>query len=175
MARVAAGDRAAFDLLAARHLLRLRRIALRILDDAPAAEDVAQETMLRAWTGAARFDPSRGTAQAWLARIARNLALDQLRRRRPGAAMPEDLEDAAPGAEETLLRRERGALLAAGIAALPARQRTAIALTYGEGQTGAEVARTLAVSTRALEGLLRRGRTWLRLHLNQADGQEDGP
>jgi RNA polymerase sigma-70 factor (ECF subfamily) len=168
MARVAAGDRAAFDLLAARHLLRLRRIALRILDDAPAAEDVAQETMLRAWTGAARFDPSRGTAQAWLARIARNLALDQLRRRRPGAAVPEDLE-------ETLLRRERGALLAAGIAALPARQRTAIALTYGEGQTGAEVARTLAVSTRALEGLLRRGRTWLRLHLNQADGQEDGP
>lgn len=171
IASAASGDRAAFDVLAARHLLRLRRAALRILDDAAAAEDVAQDALLRAWTAAARFDSAQGSVATWLHRIAVNLAIDHLRRRRPAAAaVPEDLPDPAASADERAIERERTALLASGIAALPDRQRAALALSYGRGLSGSEAAQILDVSLRGLEGLLRRGRLALRDYLSARDG-----
>ena len=165
MARTAAGDRAAFDALAARYLLRLRRAALRVLGDPAAAEDVAQDALLRAWTRAGSYDPKQAAVSTWLHRIAVNAAIDRLRAVRPGGAMPEDLADPAPAADAALILREREGLLAQAIATLPDRQRTAIALTYGEGWSGQDAARALSVSTRALEGLLHRGRKVLRAYL----------
>ena len=170
MARTAAGDRAAFDVLAGRYLLRLRRAALRVLGDAATAEDVAQDALLRAWTRAGSFDPRQAGASTWLHRIAVNAAIDRLRATRPGGAMPEDLADPAPAADDALMSRQRESLLAAAIATLPDRQRTAIALTYGEGWSGQDAARALSVSTRALEGLLHRGRKVLRAYLEARDG-----
>jgi RNA polymerase sigma-70 factor (ECF subfamily) len=165
MARIAAGDRTAFDTLAGRYLLRLRRAAMRVLGDPAAAEDVAQDALLRAWSRAGSFDPSQAGASTWLHRIAVNAAIDRLRATRPSGAMPEDLADPAPAADAALIAEERKRLLAAAIATLPDRQRTAIALTYGEGWSGQDAARALSVSTRALEGLLHRGRKVLRAYL----------
>lgn len=169
IARAAAGDAAAFDLLASRHLLRLRRAALRIVDDPAAAEDVAQEAMLRAWTAAGRFHPAQGSAATWLHRIAVNLAIDHLRRRRPVQGIPDELADPSVAADEAVMARERSAALASGMAALPSRQRAALALSYGHGLSGAEAARELDVSVRGLEGLLRRGRLALRGYLRARD------
>ena len=165
MARTAAGDRAAFDTLAARYLLRLRRAAARVLGDPAAAEDVAQDALLRAWTRAGSYDPRQAAVSTWLHRIAVNAAIDRLRSVRPSGAMPEDLADPSLAADAALIARERDGLLAKAIAALPERQRDAIALTYGEGWSGQDAAQALRVSTRALEGLLHRGRKVLRAYL----------
>ena len=162
MARAAAGDRAAFEVLATRHLLALHRAARRVVGDAAEAEDLAQEAMLRAWQLAARFDPSRGSLRAWLHRIVTNLAIDRLRRARPAAEITPELADTTPDPETALRQRRRRAALLAAVLRLPARQRRALALTYAEGWPSAAIGLSLGISTRAVEGLLRRARLALR-------------
>ena len=168
--RIAAGDRRAAEALALRWLPRLYRAALPLLGDPAEAEDVAQEAMLRAWRQAARFDPRRGAAMAWGYRIAVNLAIDRRRAaaRRP-TTLPEALADAAPDAEAALALRQRVTALVAAVAALPARQRAALALAYGHDATGAVAARALHTTPRALEGLLHRARRALRERLLAGD------
>ena len=75
----------------ARFQRRVYGLALTILGDSPAAEDVAQEAFLRAWRHAEIFDARRGTVVAWLMTMARNLAIDAARRRRPISVSPEEL------------------------------------------------------------------------------------
>ncbi|MBE9605302.1 sigma-70 family RNA polymerase sigma factor [Acetobacteraceae bacterium H6797] len=163
----AGGDRLAFDEIVGRHLARVHAIAQRIVNDGAQAEDLAQETFLRAWQKAARFDAERGELGAWLNRIVTNLALDALRRQRPGAPIEAamGLPDPAEGPEVGLALAQRETRLTAAMAELPARQRAAIALVYDQGLSGAEAAEMLAVSTRALEGLLRRARRLLGARL----------
>lgn len=165
MARTAAGDRAAFDVLTTRHALRLRRAALRVVGEPGTAEDVAQDALLRAWSRAAQYEPARGSVSAWLHRIAVNLAIDRARAARPHDELGDGAADATPGAEDALLAGQRRTLLAEAVATLPDRQRAALHLTYDRGWSGADAARALGTSTRALEGLLRRGRRVLRDYL----------
>ncbi len=168
--RIAAGDRRAAETLALRWLPRLYRAALRLLDDPAAAEDVAQEAMLRAWRQADRFDPRRGAAMAWGYRIAINLAIDRRRAAaRAPSALSEAVADGAPDAEAALALRQRVAALLAAVAALPARQRAALALAYGHDATGAAAALALRTTPRALEGLLHRARRALRERLLAED------
>jgi RNA polymerase sigma-70 factor (ECF subfamily) len=167
MALAAGGDQAAFGRLARRHLPRLVTLANRMLGDRAAAEDAAQEALLRAWRHAARYDPGRAKVTTWLHRITVNLVVDRCRAaRRPTAMLAEDIVDSQPLAPAAIERRQRHGALAAGIAAMPDRQRAALLLTYAEQRAGAEAAAMLGISTRALEGLLRRGRhflaDWLR-------------
>lgn len=170
MAWAGAGDRAAFDILVARHAERALRLALRVLGDAAEAEDVAQDAFLRAWQAAPRFDPDRARFTTWLHRIVLNLAIDRARRRGrlPSAGLDavQDLPDPAEGPETRLAEAEGREALAAALDALPPRQRAAIALAYEEGLSGAAAAEALSVSERALEGLLRRARQMLRSRLD---------
>jgi RNA polymerase sigma-70 factor (ECF subfamily) len=161
----AEGDRLAFDQLALRHLPRLFRVAHRITGDAGAAEEVAQEAMLRAWQAAARFDPSRARFTTWLHRIASNIAIDRVRTARPSAPLSPELPDAAADPEQRLAARQDRSRLAAALGELPPRQRAALALFYDQEMPGAEAAAALSVSTRALEGLLRRARRFLAARL----------
>lgn len=166
----AAGDRRAFDQLAARHLPALYRVALRITRQPAEAEDVAQEAMLRLWQHAARFDPEKARLGTWLYRITANLAIDRVRR--PGHRRLEEageIVDPGPGPEAALEARQRQAQLAAALQDLPPRQRAALALSYDQGLSGADAAAALSVSTRALEGLLRRARQLLSARL-RGDG-----
>jgi RNA polymerase sigma-70 factor (ECF subfamily) len=169
MARSAAGDRQAFDVLAARYMLRLRRAAMRVLGDPAAAEDAAQDTLLRAWMRAATYDPKQASVSTWLHRIAVNAAIDRVRATRPTTDVPESMVDPSTPADLLLAGQERQAILAEAIARLPDRQRTAITLTYQEGWSGADAAQALSVSTRALEGLLHRGRKLVRAYLEARD------
>jgi len=171
LAWAAKGDRPAFNQLAARHLPQLYRVALRITGQPAEAEEVAQEAMLRLWQHAARFDPEQARLSTWLHRIATNLAID--RARRPRAAPLQEagiLPDPAPGPEAALQERQRRGRLATALEELPPRQRAALALSYDQGLSGAEAAAALSVSTRALEGLLRRARRFLSARLR---GEEE--
>jgi RNA polymerase sigma-70 factor (ECF subfamily) len=175
MAWAGAGDRAAFDILVARHAERALRLALRVLGDATEAEDVAQEAFLRAWQAAPRFDPARARFTTWLHRIVLNLAIDRARRRgrmpQAGLDAAQELPDPAKGPEESLAEAEGRKALAAALEALPPRQRAAIALAYEEGLSGAAAAEALSISERALEGLLRRARQMLRARLDPGGKQ----
>jgi RNA polymerase sigma-70 factor (ECF subfamily) len=170
MARAAKGERAAFDALCPRHLPRLYVLAVRVGADPADAEEIAQDAMVRAWRNARAFDPARGALAGWLNRIAVNLAIDRCRAQVRQAALTEDIAAPEPDPEAAARRRELRATLAAGLAALPERQRAAFVLTYGEDRSGAEAAGMLGVSVRALEGLLRRARLSLRDWMEAREG-----
>jgi RNA polymerase sigma factor (sigma-70 family) len=119
-----------------------------LLRDRSAAEDVTAQAFERAYRRRASFNPKRGTHRAWLFGIARNAALDELRRRSRQAELvgePEDTEAAGAheeAAEAALLRTT----LRAALAKLSARERELIALKYFAGLANAEIAEVIGVS-----------------------------
>jgi RNA polymerase sigma-70 factor (ECF subfamily) len=170
MARVARGDEPAYRTLSRRHLPAMVGLARRILGNAADAEDVAQEAMLRVWTHAPRWQPL-AAFRTWLTRVVVNLCLDRKRRAQWVALEAAgEIVDPAPGAVEKAEQDERARLLSAAIAGLPARQRTAIMLTYSEGMTNAQVAEVLDTSVSAVETLLVRGKQNLRARLSETIG-----
>jgi RNA polymerase sigma factor (sigma-70 family) len=118
-----------------------------LLRDRSAAEEVTAQAFERAYRKRRTFRPGRGSADAWLFGIARNAALDELRRRRRRARLeadPEDVLAAAPEEEaDRLLRRET---VRAALAALEPRERDLIALKFAGGLSNAEIARVLRTS-----------------------------
>jgi len=173
MARVARGDEPAYRTLTRRHLPAMLGLARRILGNAADAEDVAQEAMLRVWTHAPRWQPL-AAFRTWLTRVVVNLCLDR-KRRAPWVALEAagEIVDPAPGVTDKAEHDERAQKLAAAIAELPTRQRSAIVLTYSEGMSNAQVAEILDTSVSAVETLLVRGKQNLRARLgNMIDGDE---
>ena len=118
-----------------------------LLRDRAAAEDVTALAFERAYRRRRRFDPKRGTRRAWLFGIARNAALDELRRRRRSAELvgePVDAAAAAPDERvEVALRR---AALREALTGLAARERELVALKFFAGLTNAEIAGVIGVS-----------------------------
>jgi RNA polymerase sigma-70 factor, ECF subfamily len=157
------GDRRAFDEIVTRHGAFALRVASRLIPDPRAAEDVVQEAMVRAWSQCKSFDERRARFTTWLYRIVVNLCIDYRRRPQP-EPMPEDFDpvDPAAGAVETLEVMERDATLARELSKLPPRQRAAMTLVYDEGLSGAEAARVLGMTAKAVERLLARARAFLR-------------
>lgn len=118
-----------------------------VLHDQTAAEDVTAVAFERAYRRRARFDPERGSARAWLFAIARNAALDELRRRKRTVALtfdpaaegePEDPGGAHPP--------ERRATVPAALDALDPRERELVALKFHAGLSNAEIGALLGVS-----------------------------
>jgi RNA polymerase sigma-70 factor (ECF subfamily) len=158
MARVAAGDAAAFRALVDRHAAMVHALAWRMLGPAD-AEDVVQESFTRLWVNAKGWAPSGGGLGGWLRRVATNLCLDRLRRPRTvGASLLADHADDAPPADVRLDEARRQAAVAAAVRALPDRQRAAIVLTYYEGVPNSEAAAILGLGVKAVESLLVRAR-----------------
>ena len=145
-----------------RHAPRLHAVAARTLGDAALAEDVVQETFLKAWDAAAKWEPGRARFSTWLHRVTLNRALDHLRRTRPltGVELP-DHADPAPSADAAIVATERRSAALTAISALPDRQRAAVAL-YTEGVTQREAAAALDITEGAYESLLVRARRALR-------------
>ncbi len=162
MARVARGDEVAYRLLSRRHVPAMLGLARRILGNAADAEDVAQEAMLRVWTHAPRWQPL-AAFRTWLTRIVVNLCLDR-KRRAPWVDLDAagDIVDPTPDAGEQAEQSERDRLVAQATAELPARQRTAIVLTDGDGMSNAQVAEILDTTVSAVETLLVRAKQNLR-------------
>ncbi len=167
MARVAQGDGRAFQALARRHAGPATGLARRILGSDAQAEDIVQDALLRVWTNAPRWRPE-AAFRTWLYRVVVNLCLNA-KRRAPDLPLAQagDIADFATRADDALQQRERDRQLNAAIAALPDRQRAAIALTYQEGLSNAEVAAVLDTSVASVETLLVRARQALRAALSE--------
>ena len=156
------GDASACRILVDRHLRSIVGFAYRFLGDFAEAEDVAQETFFRLWRHAHRWE-DRARLTTWLHRVARNLCIDLLRKKRPEAV--EDIADHADPAKDqaAALRRDSAARhVIAALAGLPERQRAAVALTHYQGLSNIESAEVMGVSVEALESLLSRARRGLR-------------
>ena len=120
-----------------------------LLRDRAAAEDVTATAFERAYRRAASFNPVRGTRRAWLFGIARNAALDEMRRRRRVTdLLTAPAADEAPLDEAAEVARRRAALRAA-MEKLNARERELVALKFFAGLSTAEIASVLAVGERA--------------------------
>lgn len=162
VARVGSGDSAACRLLMETHLGRVHAFAWRMLGDAGDAEDVAQETFLRLWRQAGKWR-AEARVGTWLHRVAHNLCVDRLRKRRDDAGEePPDLPDPAPGPAAEHHRGQVARRVAAALARLPERQRAAIALVHYQELGNIEAADIMGISVESLESLLSRGRRGLR-------------
>jgi RNA polymerase sigma-70 factor (ECF subfamily) len=123
-------------------------LALRILGDEAAAEDVMVEVYTKAWKLAADYDPSRGTAAAWLLVMTRTRAVDILRaRQRDRASEPletvRQLSSEAPGPEALTLAAERHRFVHGALGRLSNEQRQLMELAYFGGMSHSEIAAAL--------------------------------
>jgi RNA polymerase sigma-70 factor (ECF subfamily) len=165
--RVGQGDPAAAQTLVTRKLPRILSLAQRMLGDAVEAEDVAQETMLKAWRQAPKWTPGKARFDTWLHRVALNLCYDRLRRRREiPTDTPPDRPDEGPAPDRGLLAAETGMRVTAALKRLPDRQREAIVLCHYQELSNIDAAALMDISVEALESLLSRGRRALRLALS---------
>lgn len=166
MAALAAGDRHAMASLIHRHGPGLRRFLAGMLSAPHEAEDIAQETFLRVWSAATRYDPDKASPSTWIYRIALRLAIDRNRRtgfrRFLGLEAAPEPEDETPGAETALAARQTLGLARAGLATLPDRQRRALLLRAVTEMSTAEIADVLGITPGAVEQLLVRARSGLR-------------
>jgi RNA polymerase sigma-70 factor (ECF subfamily) len=154
--RLTAGDHLALGEVYDRYAGLVNGLALRILRDRTEAEDVVQEVFVQIWRQAARFDPARGSPEAWICTMARTRALDRLRRR---ASRREEPSEAAPGATETP-RTEQALAIRKALDTLSTDQRRALELAYYEGLTQTEIAARLdeplgTIKTRIRTALIR--------------------
>ena len=137
-------------------------------------EECLSEIALRVWEKIDTFDPARGSFTGWLTAVARNAALNKLRREHGGVsleALPPEFPAEAPTPEEQLLRRERQEALRWALEALPARECQLFYRKYYYHQSTAQIAAELGMTQRAVEGRLYRIKNRLRRMLG---GEEDG-
>jgi RNA polymerase sigma-70 factor (ECF subfamily) len=133
-----------FEELYRRAFPRVYAYVATLLRDRSAAEEVTAQAFERAYRKRRGFKPARGTADAWLFGIARNAALDELRRRKRRAVLEADPGDAAAltadeHAERALLRET----VRAALATLDPRERDLVALKFSAGLSNAEIARVI--------------------------------
>ena len=154
---------------------RLYGLALRLLGDPAAAEDVVQEAFLKLMAGANRIE-GRSRLATWLYRVVYNAAMDRLRETRREVPVPEETDAVALPApavlvdfrltpEQTLHDAELRGALEDAIAALPATLRAAFLLRDVEGLSTAEAAEAVGVSEANLKVRLHRARLLLRERL----------
>jgi RNA polymerase sigma-70 factor (ECF subfamily) len=118
-----------------------------LLGDDASAEDVTALAFERAYRRRASFDPDRGSQRGWLFGIARNAALDELRRRKRAAPLLGELpDDAAPAPEEEADLAIRRTTVRAALAALAPRERELVALKFHGGLSNAELAALLGTT-----------------------------
>jgi len=153
------GDPGGFRVLVEATSRDLVRLAARMLGDLQSAEDVVQESYVKAFRAMTNgsFD-RRSSVRTWLYRITTNAAIDALRCRRPAMELVEEPPcDDAPGDVHVALRE-----VSAWMGALPPEQRATLVLSAFEGRTNAEIAQILQCSEGAVEQRLVRARAALR-------------
>ena len=162
IARVRAGDQQAMSELYDRYAKVVYGVALRVMQDAAAAEDVLQDIFLQLWRNPDAFDASRGSLAAWLSVIARHRSIDRLRKRRPETDIEECVITSGPDlrdeTERTLVvEKVRGAL-----AEMNPNQRTALELAFFQGLTHAEIAEKTGEPLGTIKTRIRTGLQQLR-------------
>lgn len=178
MLRVQRGEVEAFERLVEKHRQAVQNFVQRTLGDAGEAEDLAQQTFVQAWKAAARY---RVTARftTWLFTIARNLCLNELRRRgrHPAESLDAPVETAQgpvtrdfedrhePEVMDRVLIAELTGRIEEALADLPETQRSAILLFREDELAYEDIAQILGVSVSATKSLIHRGRETLKSRL----------
>ena len=148
LARVAAGDRGApLEELYGRYERRLYGLGLRLLGDQGLAEELVQETFVRLWQQARRFDPARGTVSTFLFAIARRIAVDLWRRPSSRPFEPEQAEqaEAAAGADDPLDGVLQSLAVRDAMQSLSPAHRQILELFYGHDRKQSEIAELLGL------------------------------
>ena len=165
--RVARQDRAAFGEVYRATSAKLYGIVLRILRRRDIADEVLQEVYVKIWERAGDFNPERSSPISWMAAIARNRALDEVRRKRPLSIedCPEiqKLESEDESALSAVLRGEDGRRLADCLKGLEASRRQMVVLAYCDGLSRDEIAAKYGQPVNTIK-------TWLRRALVQLKG-----
>ncbi|WP_246142645.1 sigma-70 family RNA polymerase sigma factor [Nocardioides rubriscoriae] len=164
------GVRAAY----AAHGAEIYRLAVRGLGDTCAAQDVVQETFLRAWRAWDRYDASRASLRTWLFEIARNVVIDAQRARtaRPwlrGLSDHESLEQSAPGVTDGLETLMRRVLVEEALRRLGDDHRRAIEETYLADRSYPEVAAELGIPESTLRSRVFYGLKALRIVMDEME------
>ena len=134
-------------------------VALRVLGDTGAAEDVLQDVFIQLWRNPGLFDSSRGNLAAWLSVIARNRAIDALRKRRPESEIDDIVISVEPDLAGDAERARAMEKVRGTMGVMPSAQRSALEMAYFEGLTHTEIAAKTGeplgtVKTRIRAGLL---------------------
>jgi RNA polymerase sigma factor (sigma-70 family) len=180
LARFADSDPEASAEFVRRFERRVFGLAFTILGDRRAAEEVAQEALLRAWRRASVFDARRGSVAAWLLTITRNLAIDMRRARRAVVVDPSDLQrllrpSSEPDPVAVALLGDDVERLREAVAALPAEQRRAVVLAGVWGLSGREIAEREHIPLGTAKTRIRTALTRLRGALNDESLGESKP
>lgn len=171
---VRGGSEAAFEALVERSTNDLLRWTYRYLGDLEEARDVVQVTFLRLWTRRSRYDPARG-ARAWMFRIATNLAIDRLRRRRRRSRRDQEVRQLHLASEpaaghlqpERWSRREVAEIFHQLALGLSPRQRAAFLLREVEGLSSIEAGEILGSRPSTVRNQVAQARRVLRRELER--------
>ncbi len=173
VARARAGDTAAFAALVRRHQDRVFGFILRMLDARDEAMELTQDVFVKAWQALPGWRPE-ARFSTWLLQIARNAALDQLRRRRLIQFAPlddgMDVADTAPGPEARYASRQRQALLENALQQIAAEHREILLLREIEDLSYAELAAVLGIAEGTVKSRLARARAALLEHFRPHAG-----
>ena len=177
LSRVALGDQRAFEALYGQTSAHLYAVALRIVREPAAAEEILQEAFVSVWHHAGSYDAAKSQPVTWLASIVRNRCLDQLRRRELDTVTltaededsPEfDIADAALTPAELLLRGAEAQSVRECVETLDAGPRQAIAMAFFQGLSHAELAVHLREPLGTIKSWVRRGLERLKRCLDGA-------
>ena len=187
LARTGLGDRAAFATLYQRSSAHLLGVVLRINRDRAQAEDILQEVYVNVWRAAQSFDAAQSQPLTWLTSIARNRAIDSLRRSqtRPQiqttpATLDEDSDvydtvaDDAPGPLDLLSRASDARALGGCMQTLSAQQRQSVALAFFDGLSHAEIAAHMRQPMGTVKSWVRRALLALKSCLETAVQRDTG-
>jgi RNA polymerase sigma factor (sigma-70 family) len=170
LSHCALGNQKSFEALYKNASPQLYAVALKCLRRADWAEDILQESFVRIWHHAARYDSTLSAPMTWMTNITRNLAIDLLRRKRE-EPLPENADsgydagepaDTGPGPLDQLALMQDKQKLADCLDVLDGNQRQSIAITYFQGLSNTEVATQMRQPLGSIKSWIRRGMEQLR-------------
>ena len=178
MRAVCNGEQFAYQTIVKQHLTSISHYAFRILGNQKDSEDITQETFLKLWINAEKWQPEKAKLSTWLHRIAHNLCIDYLRKHgsiqtleniEEGEDSIENLRDWQESHEISETRTRQDQILKNAINNLPENQRSALALCHYSGFSHKDAAAIMNVSVKALESAITRAKRSLRKQLRDTN------
>jgi RNA polymerase sigma-70 factor (ECF subfamily) len=159
MSAMRSGDESALGELYDRYSGVVYSVALRVLGDTGAAEDILQDIFIQLWRNPGQFNSQRGGIGPWLAVIARNRAIDGLRKRHPEDDIADVVVSVTPDMAGDASRNQAMEKVRGALTSMPAVQRSALEMAYFEGLSHTEIAARTGeplgtIKTRIRSGLL---------------------
>ena len=182
MRAVCNGEQFAYQTIVKQHLTSISHYAFRILGNQKDSEDITQETFLKLWINAEKWQPEKAKLSTWLHRIAHNLCIDYLRKHgsiqtleniEEGEGSIENLRDWQESHEISETRTQQDQILKNAISNLPENQRSALVLCHYSGFSQKEAASIMDISVKALESVITRAKRSLRKQLGDT-GNNNG-